>query len=75
LIFATLALYGRAGPVTFANRGKSNQKRSPVHPSSSSGARNRRSNRVDTHALSETNRTRSFCAQGRKIDDTSMTWQ
>ena len=32
---ATCALYGRAGPVTFANRGKSNQKRlphTPLHP-------------------------------------------
>jgi hypothetical protein len=36
---ATSALCGRAGPVTFANRGKSNQKRLPLHPASSSGAR------------------------------------
>ena len=39
---ATSALCGRAGPVTFANRGKSNQKRLPLHPASSSGARNGR---------------------------------
>ena len=41
-MFATSALHGRAGPVTFANRGKSNQKRLPLHPASSSGARNGR---------------------------------
>ena len=40
--FATLALHGRAGPVTFCNRAKSNQKRLPLHPASSSGARNGR---------------------------------
>ncbi len=40
--FATLALYGRAGPVTFGSRPKSNQKRLPLHPAASSGARNGR---------------------------------
>ena len=39
---ATLALHGRAGPVTFCNRAKSNQKRLPLHPASSCGARNGR---------------------------------
>jgi hypothetical protein len=38
-VFPTLALHGRAGPVTFCNRAKSNQKRLPLHPASSSGAR------------------------------------
>ncbi len=41
-LHAKSALYGRAGPVTFANRGKSNQKRLPLHPASSCGARNGR---------------------------------
>ena len=41
-VHATSALYRRAGPVTFANCGKSNQKRLLLHPASSSGARNGR---------------------------------
>jgi hypothetical protein len=37
--FPTHALHGRAGPVTFCSRAKSNQKRLPLHPASSCGAR------------------------------------
>ena len=35
LMFATLALYGRAGPVTFGIRPKSNPKGLPLHPACS----------------------------------------
>ena len=59
MILATFALYGRAGPVTFCNRAKSNQKRLPLHPASSSGARNGRD--ASTAHESSADATHSVC--------------